>query len=225
MIATAAEANPTCFSPTPITDLSRNLVPSYLRLVSALCQIAELSQPHGPSQTRYLGNHFSSTKFCAAQFRGSHAEGSKAEQVNSHKIIACAKDYDALSSLVDNNWNGEEVFADIVRAIESRNGRIPPLSTTEPPVAVASAPPTPASDEGILGTSSDAKNKPGIRPNPDEDPKTPSYSNSPDPSVLLAPLLPANDARKPVPAFVSGRDVPTPTPLPSGASRTPNFAT
>ena len=34
MIATAAEANPTCFSPEPLIDLPRTFIPSYLRLVS-----------------------------------------------------------------------------------------------------------------------------------------------------------------------------------------------
>lgn len=34
MIATAAESNPSVFSPTPLADLEQTLVPSYLRLVS-----------------------------------------------------------------------------------------------------------------------------------------------------------------------------------------------
>jgi tRNA-dihydrouridine synthase 2 len=34
MIATAAEANPSCFSTTPLVDLEETLVPTYLRLVS-----------------------------------------------------------------------------------------------------------------------------------------------------------------------------------------------
>ena len=33
MIATAAESNPSCFSPTPLVDLEKTLVPPYLRLV------------------------------------------------------------------------------------------------------------------------------------------------------------------------------------------------
>ena len=35
MIATAAEANPSCFSPIPLVDVHRTLVPSYLRIVSS----------------------------------------------------------------------------------------------------------------------------------------------------------------------------------------------
>lgn len=33
MIATAAEANPSCFSPTPLSDVEETLMPAYMRLV------------------------------------------------------------------------------------------------------------------------------------------------------------------------------------------------
>jgi tRNA-dihydrouridine synthase 2 len=33
MIATAAETNPTCFSPTPLENVEHTLVPPYIRLV------------------------------------------------------------------------------------------------------------------------------------------------------------------------------------------------
>jgi hypothetical protein len=42
--------------------------------------------------------------------------------------------------------------------------------------------------------------------------KTPIRDHSPDPSLLRAPLGPANDARIHLPALVSGHDEPTPTP-------------
>lgn len=38
MIATAAEANPSCFSPTPLVDVEETLIPAYLRLVCFLEQ-------------------------------------------------------------------------------------------------------------------------------------------------------------------------------------------
>ncbi len=38
MIARAAEANPSCFSNTPLTDVEETLVPDYLRLVG-LCKL------------------------------------------------------------------------------------------------------------------------------------------------------------------------------------------
>ena len=34
MIATAAESNPSCFSPGPLVDADQILIPDYLRLVS-----------------------------------------------------------------------------------------------------------------------------------------------------------------------------------------------
>lgn len=34
MIATAAEANPTCFSRQPLADLEQTFIPSYIRVVS-----------------------------------------------------------------------------------------------------------------------------------------------------------------------------------------------
>jgi len=33
MVATAAESNPSCFSPEPLEDLEETLIPDYLRLV------------------------------------------------------------------------------------------------------------------------------------------------------------------------------------------------
>lgn len=38
MIATAAEANPTCFSPNPLTDVEMTFIPQYMRLVSSYRQ-------------------------------------------------------------------------------------------------------------------------------------------------------------------------------------------
>lgn len=39
MIATAAESNPSCFSPTPLVDLEKTLIPHYVRLVSIMVYI------------------------------------------------------------------------------------------------------------------------------------------------------------------------------------------
>ena len=41
MIATAAEANPSCFSPTPLVDVHRTLIPTYLRAVSSSITILQ----------------------------------------------------------------------------------------------------------------------------------------------------------------------------------------
>ncbi|EPQ60003.1 FMN-linked oxidoreductase, partial [Gloeophyllum trabeum ATCC 11539] len=75
MIATAAESNPTCFDPTPLTDLEKTLVPPYIRMC------------------KYLDNHWSSTKWCVAQFKGLHPNIPKAEHKAIHDAIAQSKSY------------------------------------------------------------------------------------------------------------------------------------
>ncbi|KAI6031305.1 FMN-linked oxidoreductase [Pisolithus microcarpus] len=47
MIATAAEANPSCFAPTPLQDVETTMIPS----------------------CKYIDNHWALTKFCISQFR------------------------------------------------------------------------------------------------------------------------------------------------------------
>ena len=98
-----------------------------------------------------------------------------------------------------------------IGAIESRDGRIPRLSTTEASTtesAVATILPT---ESASLG--SDVENQPDLAADRAEV-KTPPTSRTPDSTLLRAPLVPANEALMPVPAFVLGRDVQTPTPMP-----------
>ncbi|KIP11107.1 hypothetical protein PHLGIDRAFT_100023 [Phlebiopsis gigantea 11061_1 CR5-6] len=174
MIATAAEANPTCFSPRPYTDLESTFIPSYLRVC------------------KYLDNHWSSTKFCASQFRGLHVEGTRATQNTFKEGIVKGKGYDDVAALVG-AWTGEQDFAEIVRAIDARNGRTPPVDADPAEAASPLSLPSEASQEGA-------------------ELKTPVTNRSPDAALLRAPLGPANDARMPVPALIAGKDVPTPTP-------------
>lgn len=100
-----------------------------------------------------------------------------------------------------------------MRAIESRNGRVPQIEDAEVTVttddkeapqahkldvtAAAVAVTEAGSPASSLGLNSDAF-------------KTPVNDRSPDPSLQRAPL--ANELRMPVPAFVLGVDVLTPTP-------------
>ncbi|RPD64574.1 FMN-linked oxidoreductase [Lentinus tigrinus ALCF2SS1-7] len=117
MIATAAEANPTCFSPTPLKDLELTFVPSYIRL------------------GKYLGNHWSSTKFCSTQFQGQHKSASRADLKALREAIVHAKSYEDMEEHVA-PWTGEKEFAEIVEAIERRGGqRAPPIALQ--PVAPA----------------------------------------------------------------------------------------
>ncbi|KAF7792504.1 hypothetical protein EIP86_003545 [Pleurotus ostreatoroseus] len=192
MIATAAEANPTCFDTTPLQDISKTLIPSYIRLC------------------RYLDNHWASTKFCSTQFRGSHATTNRADQSAVHTTIAKAKGYDDIASIVDGQWTGEEEFAAIVQAIEARDGRCP---RRVEPEATLQAEATAPAETG--STSSDTENQAEGTVEPEAILKTPQLPQTPDPNILRAPLGPANEARRYVPAFVAGQDVPTPTPVPT----------
>lgn len=132
-------------------------------------------------------------------------------------MIAKAKGYEELSSVV-NEWTGEEEFAAIVKAIESRNGRIPTLSTLNAPLSVDSGLAASTITSASPGADSDAENTFDGTIKIEETVKTPVCSHSPDPTILRAPLMPSNESRMPIPAFVSGQDVPTPTPIPVPSS-------
>lgn len=106
MIATAAESNPSCFSLTPLQDVESTLVPSYLRLC------------------KYLDNHWSSTKFCLTQFKGTRSALSKTDIHELKSRIAKAKRYEDVEDIVG-SWTGEEEFKEIMRATEARPLRIP----------------------------------------------------------------------------------------------------
>ncbi|KAI0801462.1 FMN-linked oxidoreductase [Fomes fomentarius] len=131
MIATAAEANPSCFSPTPLKDLELTFVPPYIRLC------------------KYLDNHWGSTKFCAAQFKGQHENASRADLKAFREAIAHSKSYDDMEKHVA-PWTGEQEFAEIVEAIEKRGGqRAPPIALEPAHVAPAIGRPTDTVGEGV----------------------------------------------------------------------------
>ncbi|KAJ8474244.1 hypothetical protein ONZ51_g7357 [Trametes cubensis] len=125
MIAEAAEANPTCFSPTPLKDLEQTFVPGYIRL------------------GKYLGNHWTSTKFCATQFVGAHENTRKNDSKAMREAIVRAKCYEDLDSFVA-PWTGEQEWAEIVEAIEKRGGQRAPPHPLPPIEEVEVAPFIPA---------------------------------------------------------------------------------
>ncbi|PBK76469.1 FMN-linked oxidoreductase [Armillaria solidipes] len=104
MIARAAEANPSCFSNTPLTDVEETLVPDYLRL------------------SRYLNNHWSVTKFCVSQFKGHHVNYTKKQEHALREGIVKSRSFDEVEHVVG-SWTGEQVFRDIAAAIEARPPR------------------------------------------------------------------------------------------------------
>jgi len=197
MIATAAESNPSCFSPTPLMDVGKTLIPQYLQVA------------------KHLNISWALTKFCSTQFKGGRVELSKDDMKIYKEVINRGKSYDDISSLVDGTWNGEQEFAEIVKAIDSRVGRKPPhvhlassLTYLPPTEGVTYPKPKPPKIEPVqISSSEDTETalEGGL--------KTPPTSG-PDPALLHAPRSAANDLRIPIPAVISGSDAATPTPLP-----------
>ena len=182
-----------------------------------------------------MDNHWSSTKFCSSQFRGLHVVNTKSDQNAIKAAIAKAKGYDDLEAVVG-PWTGEAEFEAIARALEERDGRTPKMEESEKtdegkgkekekeekekekekekedvPVRPASPSATVASEsaesEPTTTTGSQVSAQDFLA-----DLRTPVKSRSPDLTLLRAPLVPSNELRMPVPALVSGKDLPTPTP-------------
>ncbi|KIJ66470.1 hypothetical protein HYDPIDRAFT_26819 [Hydnomerulius pinastri MD-312] len=177
MIATAAEANPTCFSSMPLVDVESTLIPSYLRL------------------SKYLNNHWALTKFCVSQFRAPRTERSKAEAHEFKSQIIAAKGYDNLTDLVG-GWTGEADFAEIVSAIQARRPR---------PLIVEDEPPAPELEASALsGEDYSSEEDPPLSTPPDRPNPEPPTSCAPlGPSTILRMPLPAvitgSDAITPTP--------------------------
>jgi len=186
MIATAAEANPSCFSSTPLVDVHRTLIPSYLRI------------------SRYLGNHWANSKFCGIQFRGNHVQFTRAEEKEFKDKFAKAKCYDHMDDIAGDWSQGTAEFEEICRIIEARPHRVPRLTSTS--TTFTGDPALTVDDSDAVGVSWESQMQTGTpkewRPNP--------YSED----VLKTPKIPLNPARIPIPAAVSGRDEPTPSPSP-----------
>jgi len=102
MIATAAERNPSCFSPEPLVDLEETLVPDYLRLA------------------RYLDHNWGLTKFCVSQFVGSNPKLGKSGRKAMKQHIAQAKCFEDMEGVVDGWERGRGVFESICQDIRGR---------------------------------------------------------------------------------------------------------
>ncbi|EJC98800.1 FMN-linked oxidoreductase [Fomitiporia mediterranea MF3/22] len=199
MIATAAESNPTCFSPTPLSDLIKTFVPSYIRL------------------GRYLGNHFGNTKFCAMTFKGANKDVKKAERQRLTEKLHRAKSYEDLDEFVGSLWNGDEELREIENSIAARvNGVLYPLDPP-PPKAMQEKMEKElinSVSNGMDAGRSDALLNAGSLENEPTPSKTPPDRENPEPVSTNAPLLPVNEQLIPIPALVIGEDAPTPSPTP-----------
>ncbi|TFK26777.1 tRNA-dihydrouridine synthase 2 [Coprinopsis marcescibilis] len=99
MIARGAESNPSCFSATPLIDIEKTLMPSYIRLC------------------KYFDHHLGLAKFCAAQFKSQRKEVTKAQSTIIRNTLGQAKTYDDMIDFVK-TWTGEDEMKEIVKAIE-----------------------------------------------------------------------------------------------------------
>ncbi|KAL0064794.1 tRNA-dihydrouridine synthase 2 [Marasmius tenuissimus] len=175
MIARAAESNPSAFSMTPLTDVHKTLVPAYLRL------------------SKYLGNHWSLTKFCVAQFKGGFTNSNKAEEKRIRDAVVKGRSFDDVAEIAG-SWTGEEDFKDIVRAIESRSSatHLPVTAETETEATEGEAEEADAEGEAAFFT--------------------PEGTQNPEPPGSGAPRLALDQLPRNIPAMITGEGPLTPTP-------------
>jgi len=118
--------------------------------------------------------------------------------------FAKAKRYDDMDDVAGDWYQGKADFEEICRMIEARPQRVP---RPTPAISTTAGEPT-----FVMGASDAA----GLSEESQVQPETPKEWR-PNPhldEVLKTPKIPTNPARIPVPAAVSGRDEPTPTPSP-----------
>ncbi|KAI0279417.1 hypothetical protein BGY98DRAFT_1145896 [Russula aff. rugulosa BPL654] len=189
MIATAAEANPTVFSPTPLTSLEDTFILPYLRLC------------------KYLDNKWASTKFCVSQFKGRKSANKKLREA-----VIKAKGYADLDALIE-PWTGSDEFAAIKVAIDARASAHPVLlpadESTPPPLSMLLS-----EGEEATMTTMTTTTPPDWRGNPDpavvyDAPLLPTNERL----VMIPAGVSKQDPGTPTPLALSG-PVPVPKPLP-----------
>ncbi|TFK42019.1 tRNA-dihydrouridine synthase 2 [Crucibulum laeve] len=131
MIARGAEANPSCFSSTPLKDVEKTLVPAYLRL------------------SKYLDNNWGLTKFCVNQFKGVKITVKKADSTALKQSLSQSKGFDGLESIVT-SWTGEEEMHEIVKAIETRSPKDHRMIMPSPGVTESIATQAEEEDESFI---------------------------------------------------------------------------
>lgn len=148
-------------------------------------------------------------------FKGEHVNMSKADLKGIRAAIQKAKGYDDMEQYIGKG-TGEEEFREIVAAIEKRGGQRAKVQVVHHDPATAASTqaqtcdtkPEDASqtqaDRTLTSTLSATDSKDGLHTPP---------TGTVDPSVMNAPLVPANEMRMPLPAMVTGK-LPTPTPTP-----------
>jgi len=184
MMARAAEANPSCFSPSPLSDVEQTLAPAYIRLVKFPFR-RKHPFTYTVVQSKYFDNHWGLTKFCVAQFKGVHVNVRKADAKRFRETLSRSKRYDDMEEIVG-SWTGEDELREIIRAIEARS-----------------------SMGHILHEYPNEKWE--VDDSEEEPSSTPTGTQNPESPGSGAPFQPSFE-RMPIPAMVAGHDAPTPTP-------------
>ena len=182
MIARGAEANPSCFSPTPLVDVEETFVPAYIRLVRSFILFPRVALDSPPRQAQYLENHWSLSKYCLAQFKGAHSKSTRHDEKRVRDLIVASRSYEGVKEIAG-EWTGAEELQEIARIVAARPPREHRLLSTEDP------------DEESAKA---------------EQTVTPTGTQNPEPPGSGAPLI-SDSPRKTIPALVSGQDPPTPT--------------
>jgi len=188
MIATAAESNPSVFSPNPVTNVDKELVPSYLRLA------------------RYLDNHWANSKFCVIQFKSSEDTASKAEKHELKELISKGKGYNDMNSVVG-EWTGEQELQEVAKAIQARTGEAvfahEPMSTSAEEVSAIQSVSS-KDEEYEMPTST-----PSDRPNPEPPSSGAPLGPSNEARMPIPAIISGSDALTPTPTPAAFNFTPT----------------
>ncbi|KXN85685.1 tRNA-dihydrouridine(20) synthase [NAD(P)+] [Leucoagaricus sp. SymC.cos] len=164
MIARAAEANPTCFSDTPLVDLDKTLVPSYFRLA------------------KHFDHNWGLTKFCVAQFKGERVTVKKQEATKLRQLLSQSKRFDAIKEVVG-EWTGSDEMKAIVEAIEKNPPRLRRMYLPNPIASTNGTETKPVSTNESAVASA-------VPPFQDDAYATPQNTQNPEPPSSGAPFLP-----------------------------------
>ena len=141
-------------------------------------------------QSKYIGNHWSLTKFCVAQFKGGFTSSNKAEEKRVRDAVVKARSFDDVAEIAG-SWTGEEDFQEIARAIESRSSRGQPSISLETETTEDEETTTPEAESAFF---------------------TPEGTQNPEPPSSRAPRLAIDELPRNIPAMMTGEGPLTPTP-------------
>ena len=149
-------------------------------------------------------------------FKGEHVNMSKADLKGIRAAIQKAKGYDDMERYIGQG-TGEEEFREIVATIEKRAGQRAKVQVVhhDPTADVQTEVQTDDAQSEDTSQSSQAQRTPTstLSASDSKDGLHTPPTRNVDPSVMNAPLAPANELRMPLPAMVTG-ELPTPTPTP-----------